>query len=82
MKFQSTNSSVMKLFLDEFQVFFLGVMNYRIFMKLIGSKSGKNSKLWANFGRCTGTCTGVHRYTPPEANMYRYMFNMYRYMPT
>ena len=56
-------------------------MNYRSCMKLIGSKSGKNSKIWANFGRCTGTCTGVYRYTPPEANMYRYMFNMYRYMP-
>ena len=30
--------------------------------------------------RCTSTCTGVHRYTAPEANMYRYMFRVYRYM--
>ena len=30
--------------------------------------------------RCTGTCTEVYRYTPPEANMYRYTFRVYRYM--
>ena len=30
--------------------------------------------------RCTGTCTRVYRYTPPEANMCRYMFRVYQYM--
>ena len=48
-------------------------------MMLIGSKSGKKKQIWANFGRCTGTCTGVYRYTPPEAKVYRYMFRVYRY---
>ena len=55
-------------------------MNYRSCMERIGSKSGKRSKSGQNFIRCTGTCTGVYRYTPPEANMYRYMFKVYRYM--
>ena len=58
-------------------------MNYRSCMERIGRKSGKNKKSRQNFGGCTGTCTRVNRYTPPEANMYQYMpieCNMYRYM--
>ena len=39
-------------------------MNYRSCMKLIGSKSGKKKQICAIFGGCTGTCTGVYRYTP------------------
>ena len=38
-------------------------MNYRSFMERIGSKSGKRSKSGQNFARCTGTHTGVYRYT-------------------
>ena len=40
-------------------------MNYRICMKLIGSKSGKNNKSGQNFGGCTGTGTRVYRYKRP-----------------
>ena len=55
-------------------------MNYKSCMERIGSKSGKRNKSGQNFARCTGTCTGVYQHTPPEANMYRYMFRVYRYM--
>ena len=42
----------------------------------------QNKQIWTISRTCTGTGTGVYRYTPPEANMYRYMSNMYRYMST
>ena len=57
-------------------------MNYRSCMMLIGSKSGKNNKSGQNFGGCIGTGTGVYRYRSPEANLYRYRSNLYRYRLT
>ena len=42
-------------------------------------KNGRKYTFWANFGRCTGTCTGVYRYTPPEAKVYLYTFRVHRY---
>ena len=57
-------------------------MNYRSCMMLIGSKSGKNNKPGQNFGGCIGTGTGVYRYRSPEANLYRYRSNLYRYRLT
>ena len=51
-------------------------------MKRIGTKSGKKEKFWANFQGCTGTGTGLYRYSPLEANLYRYRSNLYRYRLT
>ena len=57
-------------------------MNYRSCMERIGSKSGKRSKSGQNFARCTGTCTGVYRYTPTERKVYRYMYRGVLVHPT
>ena len=45
-------------------------------------KKWQKEQFWANFRGCTGTGIGVYRYTPPEANLYRYRSNLYRYKPT
>ena len=54
LRFQSTNSSVVELFLDDFHDVSRGVMNYRSCMERIGSKSGKRSKSGQNFAWCCG----------------------------
>ena len=82
MRFQTTNTSILELFLDDFHDDSWGVKDYSCCMKLIGIKSGKNNKSGQYFGGCTGTGTGVYRYRPPEANLYRYRpteCNLYRY---
>ena len=75
MRFQITNSSVVKLLLDEFHVGFCGIKEWGSCMKRVGTKSGKKKKIWANFRSCTGT-------PPAEANLYRYRSKLYRYTPT
>ena len=57
-------------------------MNYRSCMERIGSNSGKRSKSGQNFARCTGTRTGVYRYTPIEHKVYRYMYKGVPVHPT
>ena len=57
-------------------------MNYRSCMERIGSNSGKRSKSGQNFARCTGTFTGVYRYTPIEHKVYRYMYKGVPVHPT
>ena len=42
----------------------------------------QKKQIWANSRGCTGTGTGLYRYSPPEANLYRYKpteCNLYRY---
>ena len=41
----------------------------------------QKKQIWTISRTCTGTGTGVYRYTPPEANMYRYRSNRMQHVP-
>ena len=80
---QTTNTSILELFLDDFHDDFKVLWIIEVVGRELVQKVAKRNKSGQNFGGCTGTCTDVYQYTPPEANMYRYMpteCNMYRYM--
>ena len=62
MKFQSTNSSVVKLFWMISMMIFELSRNGEVVWRELVAKVTKRKQFWAIFRGCTGTGTGLYRY--------------------